>query len=145
MKINALLLRFIGALAVAAAFLLTGCGDTVGGKTAAEPEVAKFHDRINAGQYEAIYANSDPDFQKAAPKDKVLALFAAIERKLGHFKSASEITWNVRTFNMTTNAVLAYKSAYERGEATETFTFRVSNGKAVLVGYNINSLDMLIN
>lgn len=129
---------------VALSLVLSGCGDTINGKSVAEPEVEKFHERLSARDFAAIYNAADPDFQKAVPKDKIFALFAAINRKLGHLQSTKEINWNVRTFNLTTMAVLVYQSTFADGEATETFTFRVSDGTAKLVGYNIGSLDMLI-
>lgn len=137
MKTKLLLLVVLGVL-------LASCRDTIGGKGAAEPEVAKFHEQLNAGAFEAIYGAAGSDFKNAAPKEKVLALFAAIGRKLGRYQSSKEINWDVRTFNLTTTAVLVYQTTFERGEATETFTYRISDGKAVLVGYNIGSLDMLI-
>jgi hypothetical protein len=126
------------------AFILLGCGDTINGKGLAEPEVAKFHERLRSGDFEAMYSNSSRDFQAAAPKDKVIALFAAIDRKLGPLQETKQINWNVNTQNLTTTVVLIYASKFQEGEATETFTFRISNQKPELIGYNIASFDMLI-
>ncbi|MGH8020949.1 MAG: hypothetical protein ACREIA_22235 [Opitutaceae bacterium] len=123
--------------------LLAGCSDTVKGKFVAEPQVAVSHQRLNAKQFEGIYTEAHDDFRKAAPKGKVLELFSAIDRKLGPAKSWSTTNWNVRTFNFVTTVVLVEDTTFERGRGTETFTFRVSGDKATLVGYNINSLDMM--
>jgi hypothetical protein len=123
---------------------LAGCGDTINGKAIAEPQVAAFHERLDAKRFDEIYADAADEFRAAGPRERVFALFAAIGRKLGKVKSASTSTWNVNTFNFTTTVVLAVDTEFERGTATETFTFRVSGEKASLVGYNINSLDMLI-
>ena len=130
-------------LTVIMSLLLLGCTDTIKGKSVAEPKVAVFHDRFNAGQYEEIYSEAADEFQKAAPKEKVLALFSAIDRKLGKVMSSSIKTWNVKTFNLVTTVVLVADTQFEQGTGTETFTFRVSGDKATLLGYNINSMDMM--
>jgi hypothetical protein len=114
------------------------------GKGVAEPEVVRFHELLNAGDLEKIYSTTAVEFQQSAPKEKILALFSAIKRKLGPYQSSKELNWNVNTYNLTTNVVLVYQCKYEQGEATETFTYRISNEKPQLLGYNISSLDMLL-
>jgi hypothetical protein len=121
-----------------------GCSDTINGVELAEPEVKRFRELLTARQYEKIYDTAHPDFRNGAPKERVVALFAAIERKIGSFKSAAQINWSVNTHNMTTTVVLVYASKYAEGEATETFTIIVDDQKASLLGYNINSFDMII-
>jgi len=125
------------------ALLLSGCGDTFKGKAVAEPQIAVFHERLDAGRYEEIYAAANDDFRKAAPKEKVLQLFSAIGKKLGKVKSSATKSWNVKTFNLVTTVVFGVETQFEQGTATETFTFRVAGDQATLVGYNINSLDMM--
>ena len=129
---------------IAAIALTSGCSDTVHGREIAEPEIPLFHERLDAGKFDLIYDNADAEFKKTVPKQKIEALFAAVGRKLGKHKSSKQVNWNVRTFNGVTNVALAYETEFTDGEATETFTFQVSNGKAKLMGYNISSLDMLI-
>jgi hypothetical protein len=128
---------------IIACFALSACGDTIKGKSIAEPEVSRFHERLNGKRFEEIYSSASDDFRNAAPKERVLELFSAIDRKLGPAKSFSTTNWNVRTFNFVTTVVLVESTSFDRGTGTETFTFRVSGDKAVLVGYSINSLDML--
>jgi hypothetical protein len=123
---------------------LSGCGDTINGKGIAEPEVAKFHERLKAQDFEGMYKSGSDDFQAAAPKEEVIALFEAIDRKLGPLQETKQVTWNVNTQNLTTTVVLVYASKFREGDATETFTFRIGNQKPELIGYNIASLDMLI-
>jgi hypothetical protein len=38
---------------------------------------------------------------------------------------------------------LVQETTFARGKGTETFTYTIKSGKAVLAGYNINSMDML--
>ena len=137
-------MKHLSVLLVLLALSLSGCGDTINGKAVAEPEVAGFREKMKMHDYEAIYAGAAAEFQSAAPKAKVLALFAAIDRKLGPLQQSTLANWNVNTFNNKTHAVLVYSSKFAEGEATETFTYRVSDPRAARVGYNISSLDMLI-
>ena len=130
----------LGALLV----LTAGCGDTINGVQFAEPEVRRFRQLLAAQEYEKIYKTAHPDFRAGAPKERVIALFAAINRKLGAFRSAEQINWNINTHNMTTTVVLVYASKYAEGEATETFTIVVDDEKPSLFGYQINSFDMII-
>lgn len=121
-----------------------GCSDTINGVEIAEPAVKRFRTQLAAHQYEKIYDTAAPGFRGGASKELVGRLFSAIERKLGAFKSAEQINWNVNTQNMTTTVVLVYATKYAEGEATETFTFLVEDEKPSLLGYNINSFDMMI-
>jgi len=124
--------------------LLSGCSDTIHGKSIAEPEVARFHERLKARDFEALYAATSSDFRAAAPKAQIFALFEAIDRKLGPMQSTQQVNWNVNTHNLVTTVVLVYSTKFRDGAATETFTFRIKNKSPELLGYNISSLDMLI-
>ena len=124
--------------------LLLGCSDTIKGKSIAEPEVARFHDRLKARDFEGLYASTSAEFKAATSKSQILALFEAIDRKLGPMQGTKQINWNVNTHNMVTTVVLVYATKFQDGEATETFTFRVNDKVPELLGYNISSLDMLI-
>jgi hypothetical protein len=129
---------------VAAFASLAGCGDTLKGTEYAEATVAKFREQMKAGQFEQIYDSTGADFKAATSREIGVALFAAVDRKLGAFKRAKQVNWSVKTHNLVTMAVLVYDSEYSEGNATETFTVKVDDGKGELVGYNIQSLQMLI-
>lgn len=132
-------------LMIAAAFAaLTACGDTLKGAEYAEVTVAKIREQMNARQFEQIYDESGADFKAATSREDGVALFAAVDRKLGRLKRARKINWQVNTHNMVTIAALVYESEYAEGMATETFSVKVDDGKGELVGYNIQSLQMLI-
>jgi len=40
---------------------------------------------------------------------------------------------------------ITYKTEFEKGSGTETFTYAISSGTALLLGYRINSNDLLTN
>src|SRR5689334_14037885 len=72
------LLMTLGAL-----LALAGCGDTIHGTEYAEPTVAEFRDMMNAGQFEKIYDSAAPEFREAISREDSVALFSAVNRKLG--------------------------------------------------------------
>jgi hypothetical protein len=124
--------------------VLCGCGDTIGGKAIAESEVARFHDRLKAGEIDEIYSSADAALRNAVSKEKLSELFAAMNRKLGRLKSSREINWSVKTFNLRTTAVVVQESVFDRGTATETFTYVIKDREPKLVGYNVNSWEMMV-
>ncbi|MBN1256037.1 MAG: hypothetical protein JXA50_12240 [Deltaproteobacteria bacterium] len=67
----------------------------------------------------------------------------AVQRKLGKVTSTSNAGWRVNTFNFTTTVLMTQKTVFEQGEGTESFTFEMDGEKAVLVGWNIQSLDLI--
>ena len=128
-------------LALAAtAVVLSSCS---GGENlaAADKAVERFHQQLNAGQLDMIYAESAPAMKSATSKDEMVKLLTAVRSKLGTYKSGTRNSWGV---NYGTNAstVILFDSTYEKGKAQETFTFK--NGpKAPLIGYNINSPTLI--
>lgn len=131
-------------LCAAALAILAACGDTVHGIEYAEPAVEKFRQQMRAGHFDQVYENTGAEFREATSRDNGIALFAAVDRKLGKLQHAEKVTWNVNTRNLTTLVVLVYNSRYAEGEATETFTIKVDDGQGKIVGYNIQSLAMMI-
>jgi len=132
------------ALAFAALLFLIACSETINGKPIAEAQISIFHDQMNADQFAEIYESTHKDFKSNTSKETTDKLFSAIRRKLGKIESSKMVNWNVNTHNTVTTVVLVSNTKFTDGEATETFTYRVDGEKALLIGYNINSLDMLI-
>ena len=67
-----------------------------------------------------------------------------MHRKLGKVTQTANAGFNVNTFNLTTRVVLNQNTTFEQGNATEVFTFEMNGEKAVLVGYNINSTELIL-
>lgn len=112
-------------------------------KPTAELGVTRFHALFNEGKFQEIYDTSDSVFKDATTPEKMLELFDAVNRKLGKIKSTQSQTWNVKNFNLTTQAVMVQKTEFEHGTGTETFTFKIDGDKAILQGYYINSNDLI--
>lgn len=109
------------------------------GKESAEKAVEKFHSQLNAGQYHEIYTESDEGFRKGITEENTVALFDAVRRKLGTVQRANSSGWHVNTNPGGTFVTLGYDVEFTEGKAVEQFVYRVSDGKALLYNYNINS------
>jgi hypothetical protein len=121
-----------------------GCGGMFKGKKAAEQGVAEFHRLYNDGRFSEIYSTGHSKFRTATTEKQFLDLVSAVQRKLGKVTQTVNAGFNVRTFNLTTTVVLTQTTTFEKGTGTETFTFQMDNDKAVLVGWNINSADLIV-
>jgi len=123
---------------------LSGCSNTEDMKKA-EAAVEHFHRQLNDAAFDAIYDQSDDAMKAQATQEKLVKLLSAVHRKLGNFQSANSTGWKVFTGTEGTTVTLGYNTTYEHGQANETFIFHLTGGKALLEGYNINSLDMIEN
>ena len=132
-------------LAIVALFLmmLAGCGGMTKGKPAAERAVAHFHDLYCQGKLEDIWKDADPRFRSASTKEKYDELMGALQRKLGKVTSTSNTGWRVQSFNLKTTVLMSQNTTFENGQGTESFTFVLNGTNAVLVGYNIQSTDLI--
>ncbi len=131
-------------LVLTIAVIATGCGGMFKGKEAAEQGVADFHKLYNDGKLAEIYSAGHPKLKSATTEKQFLEFMGAVQRKLGKVTQTVNAGFNVRTFNLTTTVVLNQSTTFEQGTGTETFTFQMNGDKAVLVGYNINSKDLIL-
>jgi hypothetical protein len=114
------------------------------GKPAAEAAIIRFHQQMNEGRFEEIWNEAHEKFRGASSKEKYLEFMSAIERKLGKVQSSKNAGWKVNTVNFTTVVLMNQSTTFEKGSGTETFTFEMEGEKALLVGYNIQSMDLII-
>lgn len=127
-----------------AMFLLAGCSAGAD-MSAAESGIAKFHNQLNAGEFDAIYREASKEFKDATPDADFIAFLKAIHGKLGKFQSGKTVGWKVNYTTAGNIVALTHQATYERGEATESFIFRMKGKKAALHGYNINSTALIVN
>ncbi len=124
-------------------FLVLGCGDAKNAKVAGEIAIADFHQHFNNGQIGEIYNTSHSNFRTTTPVEDFNKLMSAVSRKLGKVKSTANQDWNIKVFNLITSVVMVQNTEFEQGKGTETFTFEMDGEKAVLLGYYINSSDLI--
>ena len=126
-----------------AASFLSGCGKLTQDKAEGEKAVADFHALYNQGKVEDIWKQADPQFRTSTTKQQYDDLMGAVQRKLGKVVSTSNSRWQVRSFNLNTSVLLSQNTAFEHGQGIESFTFALKGTNAVLVGYNIQSMDLI--
>jgi len=114
------------------------------GKKAAEQGIADFHTMYNEADLTNIYAGSHSKLKSATKEKDFLDFLGAMQRKLGNVKRTSNSGFNVRSMNFVTTVVLTQSTTFEEGSGTETFTFEMAGDKAVLVGYHINSKELIL-
>ncbi len=130
-------------VAIFAATVLVGCGGFTKGKATSETAIAHFQELYNQGKLEGIWNEADPRFRAASTRQKYDEFLGAVLRKLGKVVSTSNAGWNVKSFNLKTTVSMTQNTIFEYGQGTESFTFAVDGTNAVLLGYNIQSMDLI--
>jgi uncharacterized protein DUF3887 len=125
-------------------FVLSACSP---GKDVpiAEAGVVDFHQKLNNGDFDTITNEASAEFKAATKQDDFIKLLSVIHRKLGNFQSSKSTGWNDTVATGGTTVTLNYSATYENGTADENFVFRITDGKAVLLGYHINSMALILN
>lgn len=138
------------ALAVALLAAAIGCnpfamwGNATAQRDAAEKATERFHLQLDLSQFDSIYQEADIEFRNAAPEKDANGLWRMVQRRFGSLQSDTLMNWNVNfTTNNGTVVRLVYYTTFAKDKATETFTWRIRDGKPALVGYNINSPTLL--
>ena len=130
---------FCGCMLVLALALTAGSCSMAKYKENAERAVTKFHQHLNAEQYQEIYNESDPLFKQNVTEPDGIALFGAVHAKLGSVKNATAAGWHVNATSSGTFVTVAYNVDFSEGKGTEQFAFKVTANDALLVRYDINS------
>lgn len=135
--------KLLPTLALASA-LLGGCSSGEDTRLA-EAAIQTIRAQISAGAVADIYENASADWKNSMSRPDADAFLGAINRKLGAVKSATRTGWQ-NNYNTSGHwIVLSYHTQFERGTADETFTMRMADNKALLAGYRISSMAMMIN
>jgi len=130
--------------AIFTATVLVACGGLAKGKAASETAIAHFHELYNQGKTEQIWKEASPKFQVACPREKFDPFMGALQRKLGKVVSTSNDGFNVKSINFTTTVNVTQNTIFEQGQGSESFSFVMDGTNAVLLGYNIQSMDLII-
>ena len=113
-------------------------------KEQASKLIAKFHEWVQTEQLDSIWSLTDPKFREAGPQEKFNALLHAIKTKLDKVKESNQVAWTVNnTIGNGSYYTVVYKTTFEQGEGNESFNFKTGNDTLSLVGYNIQSMDLI--
>lgn len=131
----------------AATLLLIGLLGCSSGEhmASAEKEVNQFRQYVQSQQFARVYADSSEDLRKSTSEADLAKILGVISGKLGQVKTAEKAGWNVNFHSSGTFVTLGFQTQFEKGAGTEQFVFRVTDGKARLVSYNVNSPALLLN
>lgn len=129
-------LLFRNILVVVMAMFFSACEVVKVNKIAAQA-VDKFHEEFNESKFEEIYSGATPGFREATNKAGFLKFMEALRGKLGAYKKDSQPfshqrSLSAKTMNGETTLDLVYRSDFEKGSASETFTFELSGDTAIL-------------
>ncbi len=138
--------RFLRSLLLlpATAVLIVSC-DFGEAFAATDAAVARFHELFNDDQFATIYGESTSAFKGSASEQNLVKLLEAVKRKIGKVQSTSRQNVNVFSSTNGTTISATYMTKYEGAKATESFRFMLDAKKALLVGYNVSSLDLIVN
>jgi len=129
----------------AAAAMLAGCGMKESFADAGL-EVAKFHRALDAGRTQEIWNDADPQLRSATQQAQFAKLIDAVHRKLGKVRSSKQVGWNANATTGGTFVTLTMETVFEHGSGVEQFVYRKGDGgRMALVGYNIQSQDMMLD
>ena len=134
---------FLCATAIAATFLLGGCGNARQSVEEARAALPAFHDELSLGDAGAIYDSASPEFRTATSRLAFLELGDSIRRRLGKVTGGKETGWTAHSEGSRAWVDLTYQTAFERGQGTENFTFVIIDGKVSLYAYRIDSPNLL--
>jgi hypothetical protein len=133
-----ILVLFIAALAVSRFSLHLGYVDQ--DKNVAAKLIEQFHERINAGRFEEIYDDAHPAFRNALSKQDWLRHMQENRDHYGLFRAAKSSKLNVIMGNPV-QIRAAYVSTFDKGDATELFSFAREGQKVQLLIYGISPGD----
>ncbi len=119
-------------------------GHATAQRDAAEKATERFHLKLDLNQFDSIYQEADVEFRNAGSEKDADGLWRMIQRKFGSLQSDTLLNWNVNfTTNHGTLVRLVYRTTFSKDSATESFTWRIRDGKPALLNYNINSPSLL--
>jgi hypothetical protein len=126
---------------LSAVLLVAGLGGCSSGDhmATAEEGIAHFRRLMETQQFARVYTTGSDELRKSTSEADMSKLLAALNKKLGRVKVAEKSGWKVNFHTSGTFVTVAFKTEFEKGPGTEQFVFRISNGKASLVSYNVNS------
>ena len=127
-----------------AALFLVSCGAQEAIEDASN-EVTMFHNSLDSEDYEGIWRSTGPALREVTSQEDFTKLLSAVHLKLGDVESTEQVNWRVNSTTDGTFAIVVMDTVFVEGTGQETFTFQREGEGLNLVGYNINSADMMIN
>jgi hypothetical protein len=101
--------------------------------------VATFREAAQRGAFSEIYAGASPELRNAMTEDRFLRLMQTVNKKLGGYVGSELKEHSIDRQPSRSLVTLAYVTRFRQWPAAEIFVFKVIEGRATLVGYDIRS------
>ena len=112
---------------------------STGGTEKARKAVEIFHQRLNNGQFAAIYKEASSEFKDSTPESALEGLLETVKSRLGDVESSKQTSWKHNKSTEGDIVTLKYDVQFSNGEGTEEFMYKIVDDKALLYNYKINS------
>jgi hypothetical protein len=109
------------------------------GARLSDEAVRHFHSQLDSEAYDDIVRDSDEAFQNSESRDELVKFLAGVHSKLGASRDFTRTNIFVNASTNGTFIKVTYESAFDQGNAVETFTWKKASGGLKLVRYDINS------
>jgi len=136
--------RVLFALTLFLTIVCVACGMSEN-KESAALATGEFRVKFEQEKYDQIWASTSPEFRKSTSQAEFTKLLQKIHEKLGSTVDVNSGSYNVNYGPAGTIVTLGYQTKFQKGDAAETFVWRIGDGQAQLVGYNINSKELILN
>ena len=97
----------------------------------------EFHELFNSGSYVTIYSNSDPMLAGAVSEDEFRRRLGQLRTELGTAHGVSDACFTVASGSDGKFVRMEFVTAFEQGEAWETFDWRSQDGELRLLAYAV--------
>jgi len=94
---------------------------------------------IGAGRYEKLYNEAAPEWRADAGLEDSKATFQRLREKLGNAGVRNQQTAREEQTGAAHTVIVIYQTAFEHGDAMETFTLVERGGKWQIVKYFVSS------
>ena len=101
--------------------------------------VERFHVQVNDSRFSEIYSQASPIFREKSTEEELNKLLGSIRIQLGKVTNAQSDGLKIDYGTSGGEATLTYRTAFEKGNAIETFVFDLSADPPLLAGYHIAS------
>jgi hypothetical protein len=107
--------------------------------------VGRFHEELNSGLFDDIYREASPEYQKSVTQEMNGKLLAGIGKKMGIAGQFRMTSWRLNAMTNGRFLELQGDADFANGKAVETFQWRIEGNRILMVSWNVNSPQLLIN
>jgi hypothetical protein len=136
--------RVLSLLLVLITLSFTGCKQLTQASGDAQKQTQAFHDAMKVGNWAQMYADADPTMREKATQQQFTTLMSAVQHKLGDPVSFKQVNFRINT---TTNGIFlssVCETVFSKdAKGTESFVWRADGDKYRVVGYHINSEELI--